>query len=115
MTGIQDKGNLIHVERTAKSIALDVIIRLRYYDDDDDDDNDDDGDSQEEYEEDDPANPCTNYPTEEFSSYAACDEHFVRRSLPPGLKPFWAVDNISQATRSFSIKTEEYSDDMIGR
>ena len=61
--------------------------------------------SQEEYSPNDPANPCANYPTEEYSSYADCDDDFVRRSLPPGLKPFWAVDNISEATNKFSIKT----------
>ena len=70
--------------------------------------------SQEEYDPEDPANPCTNYPTEEFPSYAACGEEFVKRSLPPDLQPFWSVDNISRATSSFSIKTEDYSDDMIG-
>ena len=65
--------------------------------------------SQEEFDPKDPANPCTNYPTEEYTSFADCDDNFVRRSLPPGLNPFWAVDNISEATNSFSIKTEEYS------
>ena len=64
--------------------------------------------SQEEYSPDDPANPCTNYPTEEYSSYADCDDEFVRRSLPPGLKPFWAVDNISEATNIFTMNSEEY-------
>ena len=61
--------------------------------------------SQEEHSPEDPANPCVNYPTEEYSSYADCDDHFVRRSLPPGLKPFWTVDNISEATNTFSMKT----------
>ena len=63
--------------------------------------------SQEEYSPEDPANPCVNYPTEEYESYAECDDHFVRRSLPPGLKPFWTVDNISEATNNFSIDTNE--------
>ena len=40
---------------------------------------------------------------EEYDSYADCDDHFVRRSLPPGLKPFWAVDDLSEATNSFTI------------
>ena len=57
--------------------------------------------SQEEYSPEDPANPCVNYPTEEYESYADCDDHFVRKSLPPGLRPFWAVDNISEATNNF--------------
>ena len=63
--------------------------------------------SQEEYSPEDPANPCVNYPTEEYESYAECDDHFVRRSLPPGLKPFWTVDNISEATNNFSIDTNQ--------
>ena len=59
--------------------------------------------SQEEYSPEDPANPCANYPTEEYSSYSDCDDDFVRRALPPGLKPFWTVDNISEATNTFSM------------
>ena len=50
-----------------------------------------------------------NYPTEEYESYADCDYDFVRRSLPPGLKPFWAVENMSEATSRFSLRTEEWS------
>ena len=60
--------------------------------------------SQEEYSPEDPANPCVNYPTEEYESYADCDDHFVRSSLPPGLKPFWTVDNISEATNTFEME-----------
>ena len=63
--------------------------------------------SQEEYSPDDPANPCVNYPTEEYESYADCDDDFVERSLPPGYRPFWAVDNISEATNTF-----HYNDDF---
>ena len=59
--------------------------------------------SQEEYSPEDPANPCVNYPTEEYESYADCDDHFVRSFLPPGLKPFWTVDNISEATNVFRL------------
>ena len=59
--------------------------------------------SQEQYSPEDPANPCVNYPTEQYESYADCDDQFVRRSLPPGLKPFWAVDNISEATQEVSL------------
>ena len=73
--------------------------------------------SQEEYSPEDPANPCVNYPTEQYESYADCDEQFVRRSLPPGLQPFWAVDNISQATNGLSLNLSAvaaYSKDRIG-
>ena len=69
--------------------------------------------SQEEYSPEDPANPCVNYPTEEYESYAECDDHFVRRSLPPGLKPFWTVNNISEATNSFSMRTEIYDKTLV--
>ena len=47
-----------------------------------------------------------NYPTEEYESYADCDDHYVRSFLPPGLKPFWTVDNVSQATDIFSLDYE---------
>ena len=62
--------------------------------------------SQEEYSPEDPANPCVNYPTEEYESYADCDDQFVRKSLPPGLKPFWTVDNISEATDTFYLENK---------
>ena len=65
--------------------------------------------SQEEYSPEDPVNPCVNYPTEEYESYAECDDHFIRRFLPPGLKPFWNVDNISEATDTFTLDYELYS------
>ena len=64
--------------------------------------------SQEEYSPEDPANPCVNYPTEEYESYADCDDHFIRSFLPPGLKPFWNVDNISEATDTFTLNNESY-------
>ena len=70
--------------------------------------------SQEQYDSDDPANPCTNYPTEEYSNYADCDDQFVRRSLPPDLKPFWAVDDIREASNSYSVQTTSYSEDQTG-
>ena len=50
-----------------------------------------------------------NYPTEKYESYADCDDHFVRRSLPPGLRPFWAVDNISEATNYASFEMSQVS------
>ena len=65
--------------------------------------------SQEEYSPEDPANPCVNYPTEEYESYADCDDHYVRSFLPPGLKPFWTVDNTSDATNIFDVDYEIFS------
>ena len=73
--------------------------------------------SQEEYSPEDPANPCVHYPTQQYTSYADCDEQFVRRSLPPGLQPFWAVDNISQATDEVSLNLSAvptYNKDRMG-
>ena len=66
--------------------------------------------SQEEYSDEDPANPCANYPTDDHHSYAECDDDFVKKSLFPGFKPFWAVDNISQATNTFSMEKEHILD-----
>ena len=71
--------------------------------------------SQEEYSPEDPANPCTNYPTKEYSSYADCDDEFVRRSLPPGLKPFWAVDDISEADDTISIDNDVWEHMDFGK
>ena len=64
--------------------------------------------SQEEYSPEDPANPCAHYPTEQYESYADCDDHFVTLFLPPGLKPFWTVDNISEATDTFDLEYDLY-------
>ena len=59
-------------------------------------------------------NPCVDYPTESFSSYADCDDDFVRRSLPPGLVPFWAVDNISLASNNFTYNSDFQTTRLIG-
>ena len=62
----------------------------------------------------DPTNPCANYPTEDYSSYAECDDDFVRRSLPPGLKPFWAVDDLSEASSSFTMSCDTWNSTPYG-
>ena len=49
-----------------------------------------------------------NYPNEQYETYADCDDHFIRRFIPPGLKPFWNMDNISEATDTFPIEYELY-------
>ena len=59
--------------------------------------------SQEEFSPEDPANPCANYPTEKYSSYADCDDAFVRRYLSPGFKPFWSVDDLSETKNVMSL------------
>ena len=73
--------------------------------------------SQEQFSPKDPANPCVNYPTEEYESYADCDDQFVLRNLPPGLQPFWAVNNISEATNcaSFQKSGFEVSGAQLGK
>ena len=50
---------------------------------------------------------CVNYPTKIFSSYADCDEDFLRKGMPDGLVPFWILpmENISQASNNFSMKS----------
>ena len=53
-----------------------------------------------------------NYPTEEYQSYADCDDHFVRSFFPPGLKPFWTVDNISEATDTYDFENDELYDEL---
>ena len=55
-----------------------------------------------------------NYPTEEYASYADCDDDFVRRSLPSGLVPFWAVDNISLASNNFTFSSDYETTRLIG-
>ena len=44
---------------------------------------------------------CRNYPSREFESYRACDEHFVQKELARdfGLAPFWATGNLSGITK----------------
>ena len=37
--------------------------------------------SQEENSPEDPANPCVMYPTEEYSSYAECDDDYLREDI----------------------------------
>ena len=45
---------------------------------------------------------CRNYPTEEYSSFAECDEKFVQQQFLEhfgDIKPFWVADNMSEVTR----------------
>ena len=56
-----------------------------------------------------------NYPTEEYESYAECDDHFVRRSLPSDLQPFWAVDNISEAGNTISLDPDTWEHMDFGK
>ena len=60
--------------------------------------------SQRELSPDDENSDCVHYPTQSFSSYADCDQDFVRRILPQGLVPFWTVDDPSQATNYYSTQ-----------
>ena len=68
--------------------------------------------SQEEFDPADPTNPCVNYPTEKYRSYADCDDQFVRRSFPPDLRPFWTVDNISEASSYYTTRPGEQLEDF---
>ena len=45
---------------------------------------------------------CRNYPTEEYSSFAECDEKFVQQQFLENfkdLKPFWVADDMTEVTR----------------
>ena len=71
--------------------------------------------SQEEVSPEDPNNACTNYPTEKYSSFTDCDDDFVRRYLPPGFKPFWAVDNTSEADDTISMASDVWRHMSYGK
>ena len=46
---------------------------------------------------------CRNYPYDGFSSYKACDDHFLKQSLnslAPGLLPVWLADDLDKVTTS---------------
>ena len=68
--------------------------------------------SQEEFDPADPSNPCVNYPTEKYRSYADCDDQFVRRTFPPDLRPFWTVDNMSEASSNYTTRPGEQLEDF---
>ena len=70
--------------------------------------------SQEEFSSEDPANPCANYPTEKYSSYAECDDAFVRRYLPHGLKPFWSLDDVNEAKNVMSVARIDWDHTVYG-
>ena len=45
---------------------------------------------------------CVNYPTNEYSSFAECDEKFVQQQFKKNwknIKPFWVVDDLKEVTR----------------
>ena len=94
-----EEGDQILIDKDDNSSMIDYFVSV----------------SQEQYDSEDPANPCANYPTEEFSSYADCDDQFVKRSLPPGLKPFWAVDDISEADDTISIDNDVWEHMDFGK
>ena len=51
---------------------------------------------------------CRNYPTQEFLSYASCDDNFMRKALEditPGLVPIWATDEWENVTRNYTLSS----------
>ena len=54
---------------------------------------------------------CVNYPTEAYATYSDCDEDFMKKNLPKNLSPFWAVQNISEATNKYDIKQQTGNSD----
>ena len=54
--------------------------------------------------EEDTSKNCRNYPNEDFKSYAACDDHFMKTLCDKaGLHPIWLKDNISEVTVHTSV------------
>ena len=53
--------------------------------------------------------------TEKYPSYADCDDDFILRSLPPGLTPFWSLDNSSLASNNFTLKEDFRTENIIDK
>ena len=47
--------------------------------------------------EEDPTNTCREYPNADFSTYAQCDDQFMRRLLP-NITPIWLADDLQHVT-----------------
>ena len=54
--------------------------------------------SQRVFVEEDPANTCQNYPTADFTSYAQCDDAFMRKQIPDIITPIWMAENFSEVS-----------------
>lgn len=54
--------------------------------------------SQRVFVEEDPANTCQNYPTSDFTSYAQCDDAFMRELIPDIITPIWLAGNLSEVS-----------------
>ena len=52
------------------------------------------------FKEDDPEKSCANYPIKNYKSYSECDDDFVSKSIPTGLLPIWATNNLDMVTKS---------------
>ena len=51
---------------------------------------------------------CVDYPTDTFASYSDCDEHFMRKTLPKNLIPFWTVRNINESSNNYNSEKLDY-------
>ena len=54
--------------------------------------------SQRVFVEEDPTNTCQNYPTSDFTSYAQCDDAFMRELIPAAINPIWLTENFSEVS-----------------
>ena len=56
--------------------------------------------------EEDTSKKCRNYPNEDFDSYAACDDHYMRSLCDvAGLLPIWLTDDINEVTVQASVNS----------
>ena len=63
----------------------------------------------------DEAKRCSNYPTDQYRSYADCDLAFVRsRCHQLGFMPFWATENMSEVTRCLTGDLREKVGEVWG-
>ena len=62
------------------------------------------------YVEEDKSKNCRNYPNEDFESYAACDDHYMKSLCDAaGLSPIWLTDDINEVT----VQTPAHSEGTI--
>ena len=51
---------------------------------------------------------CSYYPNEQFVTYEECYAEKISNKLPVDLKPFWTVNNISDASNLFEYDNTTY-------
>ena len=60
--------------------------------------------------EEDKSKNCRNYPNEDFESYAACDDHYMKSLCDAaGLSPIWLTDDINEVTVQTSVNSTGFT------